>query len=103
MLLSSHRRTFTQCLVEIAQTDHDTAHMNDIEFSIEVLQALVYVINFECQIFGEIGRIKSVLTMVGGKVVYAAAPFENAASESGEASPPASSLRAKRSNPEAAK
>jgi predicted amidohydrolase YtcJ len=51
----------------------------------------------------EIGKIKSVLTMVGGKVVYAAAPFENAASESGEAASPAPSLRAKRSNPEAAK
>jgi predicted amidohydrolase YtcJ len=46
----------------------------------------------------EIGKIKSVLTMVGGKVVYATAPFENAPSESGEAPPPISSLRAKRSN-----
>jgi predicted amidohydrolase YtcJ len=51
----------------------------------------------------EIGKIKSVLTMVGGKVVYAAAPFENVASQSGEAPPQAPSLRAKRSNPEAAK
>ena len=51
----------------------------------------------------EIGKIKSLLTMVGGKVVYAAAPFENVASESGEAPPQAPSLRAKRSNPEAAK
>jgi len=47
----------------------------------------------------EIGKIRSLLTMVGGNVVYAAAPFENL----GEASPPAPSLRAKRSNPEAAK
>jgi hypothetical protein len=48
----------------------------------------------------QIGRIKSVLTMVGGKVVYAAAPFENL---EGEAPPSAPSLRAKRSNPEIAK
>jgi hypothetical protein len=44
----------------------------------------------------EIGKIKSLLTMVGGNVVYAAPPFENPGDE-----PP--SLRAKRSNPEAAK
>ena len=42
----------------------------------------------------EIGKIKAVLTMVGGKVVYAAPPFENAASRSGEAPPPPPSLRA---------
>src|SRR4051812_37018080 len=51
----------------------------------------------------EIGKIRSVLTMVGGKVVYAAAPFEKLSSGSGEAPPPSPSLRAKRSNPEAAK
>src|SRR5712671_6387969 len=47
----------------------------------------------------EIGKIKSVLTMVGGNVVYAAAPFANLTPEPGEAPPPAPSLRAKRSNP----
>jgi predicted amidohydrolase YtcJ len=44
----------------------------------------------------EIGKIRSVLTMVGGNVVYVAAPFENIDRES-------PSLRAKRSNPEPAK
>jgi predicted amidohydrolase YtcJ len=48
----------------------------------------------------EIGKIKSVLTMVGGNMVYAAAPFAHLGDE---APPPVSSLRAKRSNPEAAK
>jgi len=48
----------------------------------------------------DIGKIRSVLTMVGGNVVYAAAPFE---SLNGEPQPAAPSLRAKRSNPEAAK
>jgi predicted amidohydrolase YtcJ len=48
----------------------------------------------------EIGKIRSVLTMVGGEVVYAAAPFANLGNEQ---QPPASSLRAKRSNPEATK
>jgi predicted amidohydrolase YtcJ len=51
----------------------------------------------------EIGKIRSVLTMVGGNVVYAAAPFASLAAESGESPPLAPSLRAKRSNPEAAK
>jgi predicted amidohydrolase YtcJ len=51
----------------------------------------------------EIGKIRSVLTMVGGNVVYAAAPFEKLAPEPGEAQPVAPSLRAKRSNPETAK
>ena len=32
----------------------------------------------------EVGRIKSVLTMVGGEVVYAAAPFANLARETGQ-------------------
>jgi predicted amidohydrolase YtcJ len=48
----------------------------------------------------EIGKIKSVLTMVGGNVVYAAAPFKNLG---GDQPLPAPSLRAKPSNPEAAK
>jgi predicted amidohydrolase YtcJ len=48
----------------------------------------------------EIGKIKSVLTMVGGNVVYSAAPFTNLGDEP---QPPAASLRAKQSNPEAAK
>jgi predicted amidohydrolase YtcJ len=60
----------------------------------------------------EIGKIKSVLTMVGGNVVYAAAPFAHLGDET---PPPAASLRATgsaqgaarrqapRSNPEAAK
>src|SRR5690348_776118 len=39
----------------------------------------------------EIGKIKSVLTMVGGNVVYAAAPFANL---DGEQQPPVPSLRA---------
>jgi len=47
----------------------------------------------------EIGKIRSVLTMVGGNVVYAAAPFEKLSSESSEAPSPTPSLRAKRSNP----
>jgi predicted amidohydrolase YtcJ len=51
----------------------------------------------------EIGKIRSVLTMVGGNVVYSAAPFASLVAESGEAPPLAPSLRAKRSNPEAAK
>jgi predicted amidohydrolase YtcJ len=51
----------------------------------------------------EIGKIRSVLTMVGGNVVYAAPPFANLAPEAGEAPQSAPSLRAKRSNPEAAK
>ncbi len=51
----------------------------------------------------EIGKIRSLLTIVGGNVVYSAAPFANLSSESGEAPPPIPSLRAKRSNPEAAK
>jgi predicted amidohydrolase YtcJ len=51
----------------------------------------------------EIGKIKSVLTMVAGDVVYAADPFANLAPPPREAPPPAPSLRAKRSNPETAK
>jgi hypothetical protein len=51
----------------------------------------------------EIGKIKSVLTMVDGNVVYVAAPFANLAPEAAEAPQSAPSLRAKRSNPEAAK
>jgi predicted amidohydrolase YtcJ len=47
----------------------------------------------------EIGKIRSVLTMVGGNVVYAAPPFEKLSSESSGAPSPAPSLRAKRSNP----
>jgi hypothetical protein len=49
----------------------------------------------------KIGKIRSVLTMVGGNVVHAAAPFASLATSLGEASQPASSLRAKRSNPAA--
>jgi predicted amidohydrolase YtcJ len=48
----------------------------------------------------EIGKIKSVLTMVGGHVVHTATPFEAFGNDH---QPPAASLRAKRSNPEAAK
>jgi hypothetical protein len=45
----------------------------------------------------EIGKIRSLLTMVGGRVVHAAAPFAN------DEHPLPPSLRAKRSNPETPK